>query len=1120
MRYANQILTVGFRRALVCRGCVLAFLGLILILSLRSPLQAQVLYGSLTGNVIDLSNAPIPGAKVEAVNVGTGFATEGITDVRGLYLLSNLQPGIYRVTISAGGFATVAQENVRVDANMEMRVDAKLKVAQVNQKITVIAAAEVLQTDRADVNRELPTTQISNLPLGQDRNFQTLYLLVPGSQPPYASHSYAGNPTGSLAMNINGGSDTSNSTLIDGTADPNFWELNIIAYVPPAEAIETVNIVTGGFDAEQGAAGGAVSNIVVKSGTNAFHGAAWEYNTASALQARNWFYYGAHNPKNLLNQFGLDLGGPIIKNKLFFFADWERYRLSQIQSTIASVPTAAIRTGNFSSVSTTIYDPATGNGDPTLRTGYAGNTIPLTSQSTAAQKMTALIPLPNYGTGIANNYFSNADLKFNRDNVDVKINYNLSTRSTFFARYSGEPTYILDPQVLGAAGGPALGPTSQPGNAYGLTQSVAVGGTYTFTPHLLFDANVGFVRQRLSVENTDINTNYGLTTLNIPGTNGPNPLQGGYPAFVVSGFTSMGNSSSSNPFIFRDNEVILAANLSWVKGSHAFRFGTSIGRYDLNHFQAFATYGVRGGFTFTGGLTALKGGSAPNNYNGWADFLLGQPQTMGKDFQYINPEAGRENEYAFYARDQWQVTRKLSIDYGVRYEYYPFPTRDHFGGSNYDPATNYVYLGGVGGVPSNAYVNVGPGQVVPRLGFAYRLNEKTVVRSAFGISTDPDPFTYMIAFYPATISQTITGANSYTAAGNLVTGLPAFTGPDLTQGKYQLPTYVGTNAYQSNFRRGYTEAYNFTVQRAVGMGFNAQVAYVGTHTVRANAYDNINAAGPGGGNAGTPLFQKWGNANAINEIGPFSGGSYNGLQTQLTRRVEGSQVGVVYTYSHSIDDVDEENNTLTWSWGPMVGRNKATAGYDRTHNFQFYAVYDSPFGRNHHWMTHGVGAAILGGWTLSPILSRESGTPFSVASSGTSLNAPGNTQTADQVKPQVAILGGHGPNAPYFDPNAFAPVSGVTGVRFGTTGRNILRGPGMFNLNASLVRDFKLTERLKLQFRSEAYSLTNTPQFGNPGATVSSATFTNGVVSNYNGYDIISSAGGNRQLRFALKLVF
>jgi hypothetical protein len=391
------------------------------------------------------------------------------------------------------------------------------------------------------------------------------------------------------------------------------------------------------------------------------------------------------------------------------------------------------------------------------------------------------------------------------------------------------------------------------------------------------------------------------------------------------------------------------------------------------------------------------------------------------------------------------------------------------------------------------------------------------VRTGFGISSDPEPFLDVINFYPATISQQLSGANSYQAAGNLATGLPPFAGPDVSQGRVPLPTYVGTDFYPKKFPRGYLESFNFTVQRDFGSGFNAQAGYVGNHGVRQVASLNINAAGPGGGRPGTPLFQLWGNSNTIAMYNPFNGGSFNSLQTQLTRRVEDAQLGVIYTYSKAINYVDTETSGLRWSWGPMLKANRAPAGYDRTHNFQLWAVYASPFGRGKHWLTQGVGAAILGGWMISPILSRESGTPFTIGSSGASLNAPGNSQDADQVLPHVKILGGHGPNSPYFDPYAFAPV---TQVRFGNSGRDIVRGPGLFNLNASVVRDFSLTERFRLQFRTEAYGLTNTAQFANPGATVSNASFVNGLITSYGGYDIISSATGQRQIRFALKLSF
>jgi hypothetical protein len=1085
--------------------------------SIHPSLHAQVLYGSLTGNIADASNAPLPGAKIAVANVETGITTQYVTDIRGVYLASDLQPGVYRVTISAQGFATVVQENVRVDANSERRVDISLRLAQVNEQITVNAAAEALQTDRSDVRSQLASTQISALPMGIDRNFQTLFVLVPGVQPPYPSHSFAGNPTGSLAMNVSGQGESTNSTMIDGVPDPNYWEENILAYVPPAEAIESVNIVTSGFDAEQGGATGLVANVVIKSGTNALHGAAWEYNTISALQARNFFYYGATNPKNILNQFGLALGGPFIKNKLFFFGDWERYRLSQNANSIQSVPTLDIREGNFSATGTTIYNPLTGNADGTGRVPFPGNVIPSALINSAAAKMAALIPAPNYGSGIADNYFGSGDLRLHRDSVDLKINYYPSNKSTIFGRYSAEPTFVFDPQVLGAAGGDAVGPTSQPGNAYGLTQSVGMGATYTFTPHLLFDVNVGFTRQRLAAQNTDINKNYGSDVLGIPGTNGTNPLQGGYPIFYLAGLADLGNPSPYNPFLFRDNEYLVGANLSWVKSSHTFRFGFSLTRPQINHFQPQTDWGPRGGFEFDGTLTALNGGSAPNAYNSWADFLLGLPDLMGKDYQFLNPDTARIITYAFYARDTWQVTRKLSVNYGVRYEAYPYPTHDHYGGVNYDPTTNLAYVGGVGQVPSNVYMDLGLGQLAPRVGLAYRVNEKTVVRTGFGINTDSETWLDTINFYPATISQQLVGANSYAAAGSLAAGIPAFPPPDLSTGKTPLPTYIGTDAYAMKFHRGYLETYNFTMQRDIGKGFNAQVAYVGNHGVRLEAVQNINAAGPGEGIAGAPLFKLWGNPNGIGLNTPFNGGRYNALQSQLTRRVAGVQLGVVYTFSKAIDYTDAEYNGLRWNWGPMLSANKALAGFDRTHNFQLWSVLDSPFGHGKQWVAQGVGATILGGWTLSPLLSRESGTPFTIGSSGASLDAPGNSQDADQVLPRVKILGGHGPGSPYFDPYAFAPV---TAVRFGTSGRNIVRGPGVFILNVSLARDFNITERFKVQFRAEAYSLTNTPNFGNPGTTVSDASFVNGQITDYGGYDTIRSSTGQRQLRFALKLLF
>jgi hypothetical protein len=334
-----------------------------------------------------------------------------------------------------------------------------------------------------------------------------------------------------------------------------------------------------------------------------------------------------------------------------------------------------------------------------------------------------------------------------------------------------------------------------------------------------------------------------------------------------------------------------------------------------------------------------------------------------------------------------------------------------------------------------------------------------------------------------------------------------------------LPTSISTTTFPKDYNRGYIESFNFTVQRDIGAGFNLQAAYVGTRAIRQTAQVNINAAPPGGGTNGRSLFPTIGTTVDITDVEPFNTSTDNALQMNLTRRFHnGATFGAVYTLSRAIDYADNNDSGLTFNYVPEFGRNKALAGFDRTHNFEMYANYALPFGHGHNMLSNGIASKLAGGWALNTILSRTSGTPFTVTASGTSLNAPGNTQTANQVLGNVQILGGHGTGSPYFNPAAFAPV---TAVAFGSSGRDILRGPGLFNIDLSLFRDFAVTERFKLQFRAEAFNLTNTPQFGNPAANVSSATFNaDGSIKALNGYSIVSSASSERQLRFALKFSF
>ncbi len=1015
------------------------------------------------------------------------------------------------------GFKSYLKAGVSVTLNTVARADVHMEVGGQSETVNVTART-ILQTERADVSTQLNSAQVSNLPIGSARNFQQLYKLIPGASPPVELHSDAGNPQRSLGTNFNGVSRSNNNTRLDGATVSYPWLPHIMAYVPPAEAVETVNVVTNSFDAEQGMAGGAAVSVSIKSGTNQYHGSGQWFHTNSALRARNYFFVGNEIPKNLLNQFGGTFGGPIKRNKLFFFGNWERTARRQNASVLRTIPTDALSAGDFSGTGALIYDPNTGNPDGTGRQLFPNNRIPADRIDPAALKMLQLLPAPNLAE-FPSNYFASGTYEFDRDNMDFKVNFNPGPRASIFARYSYSPSDIFDPPSLGDAGGDALA-GGQPGRAPGRIQSTAVGATYTISEHVLVDANFGFTRQRLGAENVDIDTNYGLDVLNIPGTNGPDRLQGGYPRFAITGFSSLGNPNVSNPFSFSDNQYVAVGNLSWLKGSHWLRVGGEYTYYTINHFQPQAAFGPRGGFTFTGGLTSLRGGASPTLYNAFADFLLGLPQSMGKDLQFVNPASVRMPSWGVYARDQWQINRQLTLNYGLRYEDYPFATRADRGGERYDPVTDKVVVGGLGGVPENAGVDVGNGQFAPRLGLAYRMTEKTVLRVGYGVSIDPNSFRNLRDAYPATISSQFSGATASLAAGSLRTGIPAVPLPDLSQGSIELPVAVGTQTFPEVFNRGYIQSFNLTLQQDIGAGVIGQIAYVGTRATRQTANVNINAAGPGGGNNGRALFPQFGRIANINMLIPFNTATYDSLQAQLTRRLSAnSSLGASYTFSKAINYADNSDSGLTWNWEPMWERNRALADFDRPHNLQLYGIYELPFGHGRKWATDGVAAAIAGGWQLNGVFSATSGTPFTVTSAGTSVNAPGNTQTADQVLETVEIPGGVGRGNSYFDPAAFAPV---TDVRFGNSGRNILRGPGLVNLDASLFRDFPIGRGTTMQFRAEVFNVTNRPAFNNPGANASAPTrAADGTILNLNGYTEITSAQATeRHVRFALRLLF
>jgi hypothetical protein len=851
-----------------------------------------------------------------------------------------------------------------------------------------------------------------------------------------------------------------------------------------------------------------------------------------------------------------------VKDKLFFFGNWESTRQTQAPAggNPQTVPTGGLlystaqQNGyfDFSGLQTDkngnpvhIYDPRTGNANGSGRQPISCNGVVdrlcINQADPAALAMAKLIPAPNV-QGTTNNYLDTQKGYFHRNDFDGKITYVPNQTTNIFGRYSYSGSDIFDPPALGDVGGNATN-GGQPGDSLGRIQVVGLGLTHTFTQNFLLDINGGFTRQRLNAQNVDISKDkaFGLDTLKIPGTNDPsNQLYWGIPAFQFNTFANLGNASTGNPFVFRDNQFLGSANLTWVHGRHNLRGGIAYTHTMLNHFQpqggSFQT--PRGSFRFTGAgaeqVTCTSSGAcsaaAPPTtlqYASYADFLLGLPDEVGKAVQDSNVIALRWSQWALYARDQWQLTPKLSFDYGLRWEYYPMAYSDFGGARVLDTSTMTVLIGGHGNVPVDNGVDVGHGLFLPRLGLAYRATDKTVVRVGYGITADANNWRFLRNAYPAdTVSDFVgnsfsqAGGSAFAPAGSLTglnavgpysylpTGITLIPTPDISSGRIPLPNGVGTTTIPLKFRRGYIHSYNVSVEQELG-GFVSTLSYVGSRAIRPLTNMNVNPAAfclPGTTSCNVTLGQKGrllnqsfgGNWSDINQLVPYGNNYYDAMQAKLTRRIgTNSQVGLVYTWSKSINFEDnEELNFIIWPYSPYLRLNKALAGFDRTHNFEGYGIYELPFGRGKQWATSGIPSAVFGGWRLSGIFSALSGTPFTVTDSNSgTFNSPGNTLTPNLVAP-IRILKGK-PTASasqctsnacrYFDPSSFAHVTDP-GV-LGSAGRNIIRGPGFLNLDMNLNRDFRITERLHFQFEANAFGVTNTPHFNNPTSDINSSNF-------------------------------
>lgn len=1093
-------------------------LAALLVCLIPRHLAGQVMYGSLVGSVVDASEGAVPGALVKVKHIETNQSREIATNDAGVYSFATIPIGTYEVVISKEGFQTFIERNINVTLNTTVRVNARLQVGSVSEQVQVLGQTGTLQTDRSDVRNEVTATQLTNVPI-PTRSFASAFVTIPGMTPPGTNTNAVCNPSQSMQYEANGTSQSGTNVRIDGITATNLWIQFLSSYTPALESIETVNVVTAAADAEQGLAAGAAVNVVLKSGTNALHGSVFEYHTNKAFKARPTFLPPDQTmPKYLRNTFGGTVGGPIKKDKLFYFVSWEALKDRRNSAGFATIPTDAIRSGDMSASPNPIYDPATGNPDGSGRSPFYENRVPKTKMSSIVRdKIIPLLPKPMY-SGLTNNYYGSPIYNFDSHKVDAKFNWNAAQALSFSGRVSALPFKEYVPTFFGEL----VGPPSQSGTRDGLIFSTTQTVSYVARPTLIIDGYFGFTNPHTYSMPPGMDKKYGEEVLGIPGSNGPSPKEWGMPQINVSNYTFLGRGYE--PLEFWDPTYQWVGNINWIKGTHNIRFGFDMNRLHMNHYEISPT----SNFSFTGGVTSLLGGKSPNQFNSYADFLLGLPASYARGKMNGDYATMRMWMHNLYIRDQWQVSRKLTVTYGTRWEYHTVPTRADRGIELFDPVRLKQLICGVGPNPGDCGIQVSKKLFSPTLGFAFRPTETFVIRAGYAINWSQQlMFRDGIYNYPAALSASFAGPNTYQPVSRLEDGMKQISPPDISSGVLDLPAGALPITLPKDFKRGYVQSWNLTLQKSLPAGLVAQAGYVATRTIRQMTYWNMNYGLPGGGRASQKYYQLAGLTGEVVSLEPLQHMKYDSLQTSLQRRfANGIQFNAQYTFSKWLGmccDVNADRG-LGILIPQYFNLNRSVLPGDRTHAFAMTGAAELPFGKAKQWFKSGLASALLGGWSINGVFVAYSGTPFTVSSSSTSLNAPGNPQHADQVKKDVQIIGGTGPGESWFDPLAFAPV---TEARFGTSGFNILRGPGLGNLDASLFRDFRLTERFKLQFRAEAMNATNTPHFANPGTNVSNMTRNLDGSLNLNGYTEIRSVTsvgregvGERFLRFGLRISF
>lgn len=1062
---------------------------------------AQFQFGSVVGLVKDPSQSPVPGATVEIRSLTTNVARSTATSTTGEYTFVSLPPDKYTITVRSRGFRDSSRQ-VELSVDQRLTADINLQLSGVASEVTVNAAAPLLESASSDLGNVRSEKQVVDLPLNT-RNFTQLVDLAPGvnsrgTSPNSILQGYTSG-RGTNGAVINGAPPEGIVYLFDGVQSMDN-DAGMLIFFPPVDAIQEFKVQTSSASASYGGGAGVI-NVDFKSGTNSYHGAAYEFLRNSAFDAKNFFDSPINPiPPFRLNQFGGNFGGPVWipklfngKDQLFFFADYEGKRVDQAQTFTSTVPIAAFHTGDFSALlpKTVLYDPRS-----TPRVPLPGNIIPASAIDPTSAKLMALYPAQNL-PGLTNNFLYNPGQQTSVNQFDVRVDYRTGA-STLFARMSREnpdtvtPGYLPPPAV---GGGP-----SRPGNTLIPAWQGVVGFGRSITPALYYEARVGYSRMTEYIIDALSSQSLLAESLGIPNANGGGAA-GGLTNIKISGTVGLGDGSGSLAKVNNDYEYSQA--LSWVRGSHELKFGGSIASRRFSFFSP--SYPV-GTMSFTGVYTNNPASPSGTGY-GLADFLLGHP--ISSEIDITRFFSLHRYVTGLYAQDTWRINQKLTLNYGFRDDLVtPWVERHNqlagfvpSGGGNLVPVGTAPYTGD--SVTEGRYTNFGP-----RAGLAYNVTPKTVIRAGFGIF-------YSFAMQTSNLSpaknapfsgavQVSNNAADFAGALPISAGFPA--------SRPALFPVAGTAwvYYPYDFKTTGTNEWNVNIQRQLGANNVLTVAYVGAKGTHIFVTENINEALPGPG--AVTNRRPYPNLGDGTSVGPWGDSEYHSLQTSFTRRFSaGLSLLAAWTWSHSIDDTSG-NGSETVQTPYDLHLNRGNSTFDVRHNVVLSWTYELPFGRGKRLLRNAnrLVEGLAGGWQFNSIDTFQSGTPFTVTMLSSTLNAGSGVQWPNRIG------SGALPNPTiqeWFDPAAFAAPGTYN---YGNAGRNILTGPTTKQIDFSVFKNFVFTEdgTKRLQFRAEAFNLFNTPQFNNPNAQIGNL----GVAQ-------ITSAGQpplfqrtSREIQLALKL--